>query len=56
MARRKRIELVDGWKELIEGDKGFRVLLQGVVQEVLEAEMDEAMGAGTWERIEGWVG
>ena len=56
MARRKRIELVDGWKELIEGDKGFRVLLQGVVQEVLEAEMDEALGAGKWERSEGQLG
>jgi putative transposase len=56
MARRKRIELVDGWKELIEGDKGFRVLLQGVVQEVLEAEMDEALGAGKWERSEGRLG
>jgi len=56
MARRKRIELVDGWKELIEGDKGFRVLLQGVVQEVLEAEMEEALGAEKWERTEGRVG
>lgn len=56
MARRKRIELVGGLKELIEGDKGFRALLQGVVQEVLEAEMDEALGAGKWERSEGRLG
>ena len=56
MARRKRIELVDGWKEVIEGDEAFRVLLQGVVQEVLEAEMEEALGAGKWERSEGRLG
>jgi putative transposase len=32
------------------------VLLQGVVQEVLEAEMDEALGAGKWDRSEGRLG
>jgi hypothetical protein len=43
----KRIELVGGLKELVEGDKGFWELLHGVVLEVLEAEMDEALGG--WE-------
>ena len=56
MAQRKRSELVKEWKELIEADEGFRGVLQGVVQEVLEAEMDEALGAGKWERTEARVG
>ena len=56
MAQRKRIELKEEWKELVKGDEGFREILQGVVQEVLEAEMDEALGAGKWERTEGRVG
>jgi putative transposase len=56
MARRKRSELAKEWKEAIEGDEGFREVLQGVVQEVLEAEMDEALGAGKWERTQARVG
>jgi len=56
MARRKRSELSKEWKGLIEGDEGFRVVLQGVVQEVLEAQMDEALGAGKWERTDARVG
>ena len=32
------------------------MLLEGVVQEVLEAEMDEALGAGKWKRSEGRLG
>jgi len=56
MARRKRSELSKEWKELIEGDEGFRGVLQGVVQEVLEAQMDEAIGAGKWERTDARVG
>jgi putative transposase len=56
MARRKHIAVVEDWKALVSEDDGFRVLLQGMVQEVLEAEMDEALGAGKWERTETRVG
>jgi putative transposase len=39
------------WKALLEGDADFlRPLLERVVQEVLEAEMTEALGAGKGER------
>lgn len=35
---------------LLQGDDALRALLQSTVQEVLEAEMDEALGAGKGER------
>ena len=35
---------------LLQGDEALRALLQTTVQEVLEAEMDEALGAGKGER------
>jgi putative transposase len=35
---------------LLQGDEALRCLLQTTVQEVLEAEMDEALGAGKGER------
>lgn len=35
---------------LLQGDDALRALLQTTVQEVLEAEMDEALGAGKGER------
>jgi putative transposase len=35
---------------LLQGDDTLRALLQSTVQEVLEAEMDEALGAGKGER------
>ena len=56
MARRKHIAVVEEWKALLSEDDGFRVMLQGMVQEVLEAEMDEAVGAGKWERTGTRVG
>lgn len=45
------------WKDIFESDKdGLRALVQQVVQEVLEAEMDETVGAQKGERTEGRVG
>ncbi len=45
------------WKEIFRSDKdGMRALVQQVVQDVLEAEMDEAMGAEKSERTETRVG
>ena len=35
---------------LLQSDEALRALLQTTVQEVLEAEMDEALGAGKGER------
>ena len=56
MALEKRSDVVAEWKELIAKDEGLREVIQGVVQEVLEAEMDEALGAGKWERTDARVG
>jgi transposase-like protein len=50
MARKKRSDVAAEWKEMIAKDEGLREVIQGVVREVLEAEMDEAPGAGKWER------
>lgn len=56
MAQEKRIALVDDWKEVLKNDEGIREAVREYVQEVLEAEMDEALGAGKWERSEGRLG
>ena len=56
MALEKRTGVAAEWKELIAKDEGLREVIQGVVQEVLEAEMDEALGAGKWERTDARVG
>jgi transposase-like protein len=45
MARGKRIAVVEDWKALLTQDEGFRAALREYVQEVLEGEMDEALGA-----------
>ena len=45
MALGKRTGVAAEWKEMIAKDEGLREVIQGVVQEVLEAEMDEALGA-----------
>ena len=38
-------------KDLLSGDpEGLRILVQTIVQEVLEAEMTDALGAATGER------
>src|SRR5262249_36890339 len=45
------------WKALLSGEEdGFRVLLQQVVQEVLEAEMTEALQAEKGERTASRLG
>ena len=56
MARGKRIAVVGNWKAALSHDEGFRDAVRAYVQEVLEAEMDEALGAGKWERSEGRQG
>lgn len=56
MARRKSTRSEIDWKAALMGDDAFRELLRGTVQQVLEAEMDEAVGAGKWERSESRVG
>jgi len=43
MALGKRSDVVAEWKELIAKDEGLREVVQGVVQEVLVAEKDEAL-------------
>jgi putative transposase len=44
------------WKEVLEEDDAFRGLLRETIQQVLEAEMEEAVGASKWERSEGRMG
>ena len=56
MARRKSTRIEVDWKAALMGDDGFRELVQMTVQQVLEAEMEEAVGAGKWERTEERVG
>ena len=56
MARRKSTWKEVDWKAALVGDDGFRGLLQEVVQEVLEAEMEEAVGACKGERTAGRLG
>jgi transposase-like protein len=53
MALKKRSGVAVEWKELIAKDEGLREVIQGVVQEVLEVEMDEALGAGKWPPVSG---
>lgn len=52
MARNKRSESGINWKALMEEDDLFKELLRESVQQYLEAEMDEALRAGKWERSE----
>jgi putative transposase len=44
------------WKAALVADDVFRELLRGAIQQVLEAEMEEALGAEKWERTEQRVG
>ena len=53
MARGQRRTAGIDWKEALQGDDAFRELLRQVVQEVLEAEMEETVGAAKHERSEG---
>jgi len=57
MTRKKDSSKRLDWKALLEGQEDFpRPLIQEVVQQVLEAEMDEALGAGKGERAATRVG
>src|SRR5512135_1964679 len=57
MTRKKDSAKKLDWKALMAGQEDFlRPLMQAVVQQVLEAEMDEALGAGKSERTEGRLG
>jgi len=56
MARRKSTRTELDWKAALLADDVFRELLRGTIQEVLEAEMEEAVGASKWERTDGRVG
>ena len=51
MTRKQDIAKKSNWKELMAEQEDFlRPLIQEVIQQVLEAEMDEAVGAGKGER------
>ena len=54
MTRKKDGAKRVNWKEGMAGQEDFlRPLIQEVIQQVLEAEMDEALGAGKSERTAG---
>jgi putative transposase len=57
MAQKKSTAGGVDWKALMGEEKEFfRAVVQEVVQQVLEAEMDESLGAGKSERTEGRLG
>jgi len=57
MTRKKNTAKESDWSEVFRsGPDGIRCLVQQVVQEVLEADMDEAIGAEKSERTETRVG
>jgi transposase-like protein len=57
MAREKSNAGGVDWKEVLSGQEDFlREMVRTVLQEVLEHEMEEAVGAGKWERSEGRSG
>ena len=56
MARRKSTRTEIDWKAVLLADDVFRELLRVAIQEVLEGEMDEAVGASKWERTGERVG
>jgi len=56
MAQRKSTRTEIDWKAALLEDDVFRELLRGTIQQVLEAEMEEAVGAGKWERTDGRLG
>lgn len=48
---------VSAVKELLRSDKGFlKPLIQSAVQDILEAEMTETLGAEKGDRVEGRLG
>lgn len=57
MSKPKGITLGPNWRELLrEDEEMIRSLIRGVLQEVLEAEMTEALGAEKSERVSGRMG
>jgi transposase-like protein len=51
MTRKQDSSKATNWKELMAGQEDFlRPLIQEVIQQVLEAEMEEVVGAGKSER------
>ena len=51
MTRKQNNAKAVDWKEVMRGQEDFlRPLIREVVQQVLEAEMEEAVGAGKSER------
>ena len=57
MSKQKGITLGPNWRELLrEDEEMIRSLIRGVLQEVLEAEMTEVLGAEKSERVSGRVG
>ena len=57
MSKQKGITLGPNWRELLrEDEEMIRSLIRGVLQEVLEAEMTEALGAEKSERVNGRMG
>ena len=56
MSKQKGITLGPNWRELLrEDEEMIRSLIRGVLQEVLEAEMTEVLGAEKSERVSGRV-
>jgi transposase-like protein len=53
MAQNKSTQNGINWKALMEEDDLFKEMLKESIQEYLEAEMDEVLRAGKWERSEG---
>src|SRR5512144_3011792 len=54
--RKSRSEVIDG-KAVLAGDDAFiRTVVRAALQEVLEADMTQAVGAGKSERASGRVG
>lgn len=57
MTQQQYTRIAGEMKEVLGQDRDFlRPLVQGLVQELLEAEMDECLGAGRYERTEGRLG
>lgn len=52
MARKKNTQSGIDWKALMEEDDLFKELLRESIQQYLEAEMEEVLRAGKWERSE----
>jgi transposase-like protein len=52
MARNKDTQEGIDWKALMTEDDLFKELLRDSIQQYLEAEMEELLGAGKWERSE----